>query len=298
MTDESGAARLASGASRGREFVKMSGSGNDFLFFDARLVPAGELDRPERIRALCARGTGVGADGVVFLERSPTADFAIRYFNADGSLASLCGNASLCSTRLAAELGAAAAEAMAFETGAGRMSGRIRATDGQPEIDLGPLARLTPDLPGVELANGERRVGYAVAGVPHLVILCDDVDAADVAGRGPGLRSHRAVGAEGANVNWVSASKGMPSEEGRWRIRTFERGVEGETLACGTGAVASAAVLAGWGLAPAAGATLVTRSGRALTVTFRPAGPDEQATPRPSLSGEGRIVFRGVLGDV
>ena len=103
----------------GRAFVKMTGSGNDFVFFDARQEAAGELATPRRIAELCARGTGIGADGVVFLEPSAEADFAIRYFNSDGSLASLCGNASLCSTRLAAELGAADPAGMSFVTGAG-----------------------------------------------------------------------------------------------------------------------------------------------------------------------------------
>src|SRR3954447_20559242 len=80
----------------GRPFVKMTGSGNDFVFFDARAEAPGDLETPRRIAELCARGTGIGADGVVFIERSERADFVIRYFNADGSLASLCGNASLC----------------------------------------------------------------------------------------------------------------------------------------------------------------------------------------------------------
>jgi diaminopimelate epimerase len=236
----------------------------------------------------------VGADGVVFLAPSETADFAIRYYNADGSLASLCGNASLCSTRLAAELGIAAPGSMRFETGAGTLSARLRAADGQPEIDLEPVASLTPDVDGIDRGPGERRVGFALAGVPHLVILCDDVETIDVAGRGPGLRSHRAVGPAGANVNWLSRRAAAAGEAG-WAVRTFERGVEGETLACGTGAVASAAVLAAWGLAPESGTVLLTRSGRVLRVSFR---TDESGRRCPSLSGEGRVVFRGELAEV
>ena len=96
-----------------------------------------------------------------------------------------------------------------------------------------------PEIP-VE-AGG--RAGFALVGVPHLVLTCRDVDQVDVAGAGPGLRSHLAVGAAGANVNWV-----QPLGDGRWRYRTYERGVEGETLACGTGAVAAATLLAAWGL--------------------------------------------------
>lgn len=280
--------------SAGRRFVKMSGSGNDFIFFDARRDPAGDLESPARIRELCARGTGVGADGVVFLVPSETADFGIRYYNADGSLASLCGNASLCSTRLAAELGIAASAGMRFETGAGTLSARLRDADRQPEIDLEPVTSLRLAVDAISLRSAERRVGYAVAGVPHLVILCDDVEAVDVAARGPGLRSHPAVGPEGANVNWVSP-RAAGSAEQAWAIRTFERGVEGETLACGTGAVASAAVLAAWGQAPASGTSLVTRSGRTLRVSLK---TDESGAVRPSLSGEGRVVFRGELGEL
>lgn len=280
----------------GRAFIKMSGSGNDFLFFDTRDFPAGDLETPERIRALCRRGTGVGADGVVFIERSSRADFGIRYFNADGSLASLCGNASLCSARLGVEMGLAPAAGMTFDTGVGTLAARLRPGTGQAEIDLEPVVEMRPQVEPIGLVFPERRVGYAVAGVPHLVILCDDVDAADVAGRGPGLRSHATLGPAGANVNWVAAGESASGQTPAWRIRTFERGVEGETLACGTGAVAAAAVLAAWGLAPAAGTRLVTRTGRPLSVRFD--GTTPAGSVRPSLSGEARIVFRGQLAEV
>jgi diaminopimelate epimerase len=284
----------AGAGSAGRRFVKMSGSGNDFILFDARHEPAADLESPAMIRELCARGTGIGADGVVFLVPSETADFGIRYYNADGSLASLCGNASLCSTRLAAELGIASAGGMRFETGAGTLSARLRDADRQPEIDLEPVTSLRLSVDDIPLQGAERRVGYAVAGVPHLVILCDDVEAVNVAERGPGLRSHPAVGPEGANVNWVSPRPGAGADQA-WAIRTFERGVEGETLACGTGAVASAAVLAAWGQGPASGTSLTTRSGRTLRVSLN---ADGSGAVRPSLSGEGRVVFRGELGEL
>lgn len=269
----------------GRPFVKMTGSGNDFVFFDAREEPPGDLAGVGRIAAICARGTGVGADGVVFVEPSAVSDFAIRYFNADGSLASLCGNASLCSTRLAVELGAADAREMRFETGAGTLTGRLR--DALPEIDLEPVSEIELEAAGIALGEGELSVGFAAAGVPHLVISCEDASAVDVARRGPPLRRHPSL-AQGANVNWVSR---LP---GGWAIRTYERGVEGETLACGTGAVAAAVVLAGWGLAPAAGTALRTASGRWLEVTLR----SGEAGAVPSLRGEGRVVFRGELADV
>jgi diaminopimelate epimerase len=270
----------------GRPFVKMSGSGNDFVFFDALGEPAGSLAMPDRISALCARGTGIGADGVVFLEPSDRADFAIRYFNADGSLASLCGNASLCSTRLAADLGIADPTGMRFETGAGILSARIR--DGLPEIDLQAVSAVQEDAPGIAAVAGERRIGFALAGVPHLVVLCDDTGTAQLEQRGPSLRHHPTTLPAGANVNWVSRSGAG------WAMRTYERGVEGETLACGTGAVATAILLSAWGETSGDQTELGTASGRTLRVTLRRAG----ATWTPSLRGEGRVVFTGRLGEV
>lgn len=270
---------------RGREFFKLSGSGNDFIFFDARSEPAGELDDARVIAALCARGTGIGADGVVFLERSDRADFRIRYLNADGTLAALCGNASLCGARLAVELGAARPGGFTFETGAGPVAGRVR--DGIVEVDLDPATGERPHVSEVALGGGERRAGFAVTGVPHLVILCDEIERADVAGRGPSLRRHPAF-PDGANVNWTA-----PAPGGRWRYRTYERGVEGETLACGTGAVTTALMLRRWGLA---GETvhLVTSSGLQQTVRLR----ESRGVLHPSLGGEARIVFRGELGEI
>ena len=267
----------------GRSFIKMSGSGNDFIFFDARVEPAGHLAEPAAIRALCARGTGVGADGVVFVEPSASGAFAIRYFNSDGSLAELCGNASLCSVRLATDLGAAPPDGFAFETGSGILRGRLR--HGEPEIDTNPVAELEPAF-NEPLHRGERRIGFAQVGVPHLVVLCDDVTEVDVETRGRFLRRLPRL-RDGANVNFVSPGRA------EWWLRTYERGVEGETLACGTGAVAAAALLGSWGVGEEP-TRLVTRSGRALTV--RSSG--DGLPRRPSLSGEGRVVFSGTLADL
>ena len=268
----------------GLPFWKMSGSGNDFVFFDARQgVPLG-LDQPPAIQTICARGTGVGADGIVLLEPARDAAFRIRYFNSDGSLASLCGNASLCSTRLAVELGIAPDAGFEFDTGAGRLAARIR--DGLPEIDLQPVSEVRPEA-GIPLAPGERRIGFARAGVPHLAILVDDLETVEVVGRGRPLRRHASL-SDGANVNFVAR------EKDGWGIRTYERGVEGETLACGTGAVASAVLLTVWGEARG-DVALRTRSGRVLTVRLRRDGAGNWL---PSLRGEGRIVFQGSLDEL
>jgi diaminopimelate epimerase len=262
----------------------MSGSGNDFLFFDARSNPLLDLQEPATIDRMTARATGVGADGVVFLQNDTEQDFRIRYFNRDGSLGELCGNASLCTTRLARALGIVAGETVRFGTDAGVVTARF--VGDLPEIDLQPTVGLRPDA-GILTIPGEHRIGFANTGVPHLVVLVEDTDSVDVPGRGKELRHHASLTA-GANVNFVAQDS-----SGDWRIRTFERGVEGETLACGTGAVASGIMLEAWGLSGSQTA-LQTRSGRTLTVTVR----HDSGAIRPSLRGEGRIVFAGELVDV
>ncbi|MGI9079146.1 MAG: diaminopimelate epimerase [Gemmatimonadaceae bacterium] len=271
-------------ASAGREFYKMSGSGNDFVFFDCRSHPPGELESSGRIIDLCERRNGIGADGVGFILPSPSRAFRMRYYNADGSLGELCGNASLCSVRLATELGYAPQGSFEFESDAGTLTARMR--EGLPEIDLEAVTDVQPVFTPIEKSGGEADLGFALAGVPHVVITCPDVDAADVQGRGAQLRSHPAL-VHGANVNFLS--KG-PSG---WSMRTYERGVEGETLACGTGAVASAILLKEWGKSDD-NVSLTTRSGRALDVTLR----REKGAWYPSLRGKGRIVFEGRLGQV
>jgi diaminopimelate epimerase len=267
---------------RGLRFYKMSGSGNDFVVVDARKGAAEKLTAESAIRALCARGTGIGADGLVLLEPSPGVDFRMAYYNADGSRASMCGNAALCCTRLAIELGAPTNRDLVFETDAGQMKGRVR--DGQPEIDLTAVREVQESI-DIAPQSGEDRMGFAIAGVPHLVVLCQDVERVDVETRGRVLRSHPKVMPQGANANFVSRDKAAAG----WRMRTFERGVEGETLACGTGAVATAVLLSQWGLANGP-VGLRTRSGRTLTVRFDTTGGNWM----PSLAGEGRIVFEGL----
>lgn len=269
----------------GRTFFKLSGSGNDFVFVDARREPPGRLEQPDVVGELCARGTGVGADGIVFFEpgANQSERFSIRYLNRDGSLAMLCGNASLCSVRLAVELGVVQlGEDFEFGTSAGLARGRLT-TEG-PEIDLQPVAELQSKLP-FATNRGERRIGFALVGVPHVVVLCDDVESVDVEARGRPIRYDPALKA-GANVNFVART----GDE--WAVRTYERGVEAETLACGTGAVATAALLANWRESAGNGAVIRTRSGLPLRVRFR---ETSDGVFTPSLAGEGRIVFRGEL---
>ncbi len=269
----------------GLPFAKMTGSGNDFVFFDAREVPIGLVTEPEVIMAICNRHNGIGADGLVVLEplREP-GSARIHYYNSDGTPADLCGNATLCSTTMAVAMALAPAGApLRLRTAAGEIHSLL--VDSLPQITLQPVSAVREDF-AIAPAEGETRVGFALAGIPHLVVLCDNADAIDLARRGPELRSHPQLGSAGANVNWVS-----PRPDGGWRYRTFERGVEGETLACGTGAVATAILLATWGLATAPVA-IHTSSGRVLEValTRDSTGPGHWL---PTLRGEGRIVFRG-----
>jgi diaminopimelate epimerase len=273
------------GRLEGRRFFKMTGSGNDFVVFDSAPGSVVDLEKPETIRALSSRGTGVGADGVVFLEKAGKGDVRMRYYNSDGSEAALCGNASLCSARLAVELGMAQGGGFVLHTAAGALRARLR--DGLPEVDLEPVADVRPDATDLGLEEGEHRLGYASAGVPHVVVEVAEIDSVPVGVRGPKLRHHPSL-REGANVNFVARRA-----DGSWTYRTFERGVEAETLACGTGAVATAILLASWGESGSE-TVLWTRSGLPLTVTLRHEGSKWMA----SLRGEGRIVFEGRLREI
>jgi diaminopimelate epimerase len=269
---------------RGRRFYKMSGSGNDFVVFDARDGDVRDLIEPSFIMRLCDRRQGVGADGVVIVQPSDKADVLMKYFNRDGSAGAMCGNAALCVTRLASQLGLANPAGMTLETDDGVIQSRL--VGNRPEIDLAPVREVRETAEG-PAEPGEQRVGYAVAGVPHVVVLCDDVAQVNVPTRGSALRSAGWIGPAGANVNFVSR------QGSQWAMRTFERGVEAETLACGTGAVATATLLKAWGVAGAQTA-LGTRSGCTLEVAVR----DSEGTAFPRLRGEGRLVFEGFLGEI
>jgi diaminopimelate epimerase len=268
----------------GREFFKMSGSGNDFVFVDTRTEAPGSLASREVVGAICSRGTGIGADGVCFFDRSDKATVKLIYLNADGSRADLCGNASLCTARLARELGVVKEGEFTIETDSGVLGARF--VDGKPEIDLLPAKDIQSNAK-LPLIPGEGRMGFALVGVPHLVITVEDLEAVDVVGRGRPLRRDPSLKA-GANVNFVQAAA-----DGSFRYRTYERGVEAETLACGTGAVATAVLLSKWGLTKSP-VRITTRSGRDLRVRLD--GPPGSA--KPSLSGEARLVYRGQFGEL
>jgi diaminopimelate epimerase len=270
----------------GVPFFKMTGSGNDFVFLDGRDERVRSLETTEAITRLCARGTGIGADGVVWIfPGAADAAYRMRYRNSDGSLADMCGNASLCSIALAVRLGVAPADRpFGFESDAGRLTGRMR-QDGTPEVSLTPIRDLASKAPP-KTEPGEQQIGFADSGVPHLVVRVQDATTVDLTRRGQSLRHDPGIGPAGANVNFLSAKP-----NGVWRMRTYERGVEGETLACGTGAAACGALLTVWGLASGE-IPIETTSGLTILVSIH----DSNGVSTPSLAGEGRLVFSGVTG--
>lgn len=269
------------------QFYKMTGSGNDFVMLDGRTTSAADWPA-ERVQAVCDRRLGVGADGLVILSEEGRR-VRMDFWNCDGSRADMCGNAALCSTRLAAALGLAPPAEVVLATGAGSFPARCLPGPGeQAELHL-PDFDLPVSPPQFVAREGESGAWLATVGVPHLVLEVADLERPDLMARGQVLRFDAAAGPTGANVNFVASVGGSSGQ--RWCLRTYERGVEGETLACGTGAVAAAVALAGQGLA-AMPVTIVTRSGRPLQVKASLVGG--RATD-VWLVGEGRLVFRGLL---
>ncbi|MFN2317115.1 MAG: diaminopimelate epimerase [Gemmatimonadales bacterium] len=274
----------------GTPFFKMTGSGNDFVFVDGRVAPLAAWPG-DRIAAACHRRNGVGADGLVLLEPEGENVVRMHYFNADGGRAALCGNASLCSTRLAVRLGMAEPKGMTLRTDAGDLQTRC--------VGPGHMAELRfpafPVPPGVELdwvAGESGRAWLGDIGVPHLIILVEDLAAVDVAARGRELRFAPQFAPGGTNVNFVGVTRGPGGPA--WRIRTYERGIEGETMACGTGTICAAFALASQGLVELP-VRMTTASGSELAVAGRIEG---NLSEDVWLCGEGRLVFTGELDGV
>jgi diaminopimelate epimerase len=270
----------------GMHFYKMTGFGNDFVFVDGRTYPV-ESWSVEAIRAACDRRRGVGGDGVVVLTPEGEDTARMVYFNADGSRVGMCGNAALCSTRLAARLGMAPASGMRLLTDTGVLSTRCVGPGWAAELLLPDFG--LPEDTGLPLEPGERWMVRCRVGVPHLIILVDQVRSVDVAARGSALRQHQAFAPEGLNVNFVSAVSGQGDHA--WRLRTYVRGVEAETLACGTGTVGAAFALAARNLANLP-LRIASWGGNVFTVAGRIEGGLAVA---PWLCGEGRLVFEGTL---
>lgn len=214
-------------------FQKYSATGNDFILIDDRSLtfPAADFDF---IRQLCARKTGVGADGLILLQAGDQSDFRMRYFNADGHESEMCGNGCRSIMDFAHDLGIIA-DTATFESmhsiHQGQIAGnRVRVRLNKPEN----LSLAVPELDIQGLEYG----GYVEIGVPHCVLFCEDPNLVDVSGIGPAIAHHNAF-ARGTNVNFVAIDS-----DNELSIRTYERGVEAETLACGTGAGASSYISA------------------------------------------------------
>jgi diaminopimelate epimerase len=269
---------------RGTIIYKMTGSGNDFVMLDGRFTSPDRWPAT-RVAAMCDRRSGVGADGLVILTPDAPGRVRMTYWNSDGSRAAMCGNAALCTTRLAVYLELAEPGELCLLTDAGVVPARSNGVGDAAEIKL-PDAEIPAEVPGLELEAGERWQALGTVGVPHLIVRVDDIERIDVPGRGRPLRFDPRLGEPGANVNFVApGGAGEP-----WLIRTYERGVEAETLACGTGTVAAAIALAARGEASLP-LKFRSRGGPQLLVRAELAAGHAHDV---WLGGQGRLLFRGV----
>ncbi|MDI6774318.1 MAG: diaminopimelate epimerase [Verrucomicrobiota bacterium] len=262
-------------------FWKMHGAGNDFVLVDDRVrtFPASDT---AWLANICARRTGVGCDGIVLIQPSETADFKMRFFNPDGGEAEMCGNAARCAARLAREIGAAP-NRMSIQTVAGvvraEMAGhdvRLRMTD---PVDW-RLDR-TLDVKGRKLAYS-----FVNTGVPHVIVETDDLAGCDALALGAAIRYHPEFKPAGTNANFIAITG-----PDALSIRTCERGVEAETLACGTGIVAAAITAARRGRVKPP-VRVAAASGDALIVDFKLTA---SSAADVTLFGPAVHVFQGAL---
>jgi len=263
-------------------FTKMNGAGNDFVLVDNR---SGELQLTQgQVVRLCDRQRGVGADGLMVLVpcRSGKADWAWEFYNRDGSVADMCGNGARCFAAFVRRLGALVNGApLRVETGAGVIQATFKGT--RVSVGLTPPRDLRLHC-SVATAAGPVEVHTVNTGVPHVIWFVPDVAQVDVAGLGSELRWHEAFQPSGTNVNFVQVLA-----PGSIRVRTFERGVEGETLACGTG-VAAAALVAAAVHGFASPISVVVQGGDCLEVAFVRAG---DSFGEVQLIGPADFVFEG-----
>jgi diaminopimelate epimerase len=263
-------------------FLKMSGAGNDFVVIDNR---AGIVPEPATTFAarVCARQAAVGADGLLLLEKSARKDFRMRYFNTDGSEAEMCANGARCIARFAVRVGAVG-RSMDFENLAGDFHAALIDED-RVRLDMTEPHSLRLDVE-VEALGRHLKLHSLNTGVPHVVLPWEELDDAPVRELGRALRHHEAFAPKGTNVNFVRATGPKAIQ-----VRTYERGVEDETLACGTGSVASAILMARLGHVQSPVAVTV-RSGSVLTVHFE---PDGDSVRHVELEGPAVVLFEGEL---
>lgn len=277
-------------------FYKMHGCGNDFVFIDNRIARIAVAVMSEWAKALCRPHTGIGADGLVFLDLTPQnwqnpdphshlkPDYIWHFYNADGSRAGMCGNASRCAAILALKLGFAGAEHI-IGTDVGLV--RAQVDQDQAKVEL-PLVSDVRQNINLKIGRETFQVSHANTGVPHVLILFDTPEKLaqiDVQDLGNTIRHHPQFAPNGVNVNFACVM-----DRSHIRLRTYERGVEGETFACGTGAAASVYLTSLQGLTDSK--VKVTTSGNEeLGIDIHTCDGGEH----PFLSGKATLVFTGEL---
>jgi diaminopimelate epimerase len=266
------------------EFYKMSGSGNDFIVVDNRDRIVDETDLLNFIVKVCRRKMSVGADGFILVENTEGADFKWRFFNSDGSVAEMCGNGARCVARFAYLNGIAGSE-MSFETGAGIVEAQVAGES--VKIKMTDPSDLKTDYT-LELKDRSISVSSINTGVPHVVIVTDTLDDVEVVKMGREIRFHDMFAPAGTNVNFI-----CPIKDDTIGVRTYERGVEDETLACGTGSVAGALIMARK-MKIDAPIHVLTRSGVNLKIYYK----EKDATYQDIyLEGDARVIYRAKLFD-
>lgn len=264
------------------DFVKMNGAGNDFILIDNR---AGRIQlTTEQIIRLCHRQRGIGADGLFLLKpnASGRAEWSWDFYNSDGSTADMCGNGARCFARFVQAV-AGASDRTTFETGAGIIAATFHGARVTINLTAPHGLRLHEVIPA---AGGKLTVHSLNTGVPHAVVFVPDADQAMVQALGAELRFHDHFKPKGTNVNFVQVQ--APN---RIRVRTYERGVEGETLACGTGVTASALISARVHRFTSP-VQVQVQGGDTLEVSWTEAG---ETFSDVTLNGPADFVFRGTI---
>jgi diaminopimelate epimerase len=263
-------------------FYKMSGAGNDFIIIDNRNQIVADKDLSGFIASICRRKMSAGADGLILIEASDKFDFRWRFFNSDGSKAEMCGNGARCAARFAHVIGIAGTT-LSFETEAGVLSAQIN--EDRVKVKMPDPSDLKLAYP-LKLSNRSLEISSINTGVPHAVVMVEQVADVDVVTLGREIRLHQTFAPAGTNANFVQRSKGNAIE-----IRTYERGVEDETLACGTGAIAGAIISASR-FKMNSPVDVKTRSGEYLTIYF--SAKDGQFDDI-YMEGGARIIYSGEL---
>jgi len=265
-------------------FVKMSGTGNDFMLIDNREHILKEGETAKLAQAACPRRISAGADGIILVEKSskPGHDYRMRIFNADGSEAEMCGNGSRCITVFARQIGAAK-EKQTIETIAGTLYATCAADNVSAQVQLSQPSKLELKK-AVPVLGKNVDLYFMNTGVPHAIQFVEDLAAVDVKATGHAIRHHEVFKPKGTNANFVQL---MGNDT--IKIRTYERGVEDETFACGTGSTA-AAIIAGLIHAYSSPVKVITASSATLTIHFEKKADTSSA---PFLEGAVDTIYKG-----